>query len=237
MNGWQEDLLRLADVHHTEEHIFKTVATAARSLGFEYCAYGLRLPLPMSNPTIITRNNYSADWQRRYAEACYLGIDPSVLHASKSQNALVWTDAVFSSAPKLWDEAKSAGLRFGWSQSSFDTAGVSGMLSLSRSSEALTPQELDQNELKMRWLVQISHMLLSRSLAITAATKAEGALTEREVEVLKWTADGKTSGEISDILSISENTINFHVKNAIVKLGVVNKTAAVVRAAMLGLLC
>ena len=35
---------------------------------------------------------------------------------------------------------------------------------------------------------------------------------------------------------ISENTINFHMKNAITKLGAANKTAAVVRAAMRGLL-
>ena len=62
------------------------------------------------------------------------------------------------------------------------------------------------------------------------------ALTKREVEVLKWTADGKTSGEISDLLSVSENTVNFHVRNAVSKLQSANRTAAVVRAAMLGLL-
>jgi LuxR family transcriptional regulator, quorum-sensing system regulator SolR len=58
-------------------------------------------------------------------------------------------------------------------------------------------------------------------------------LTEREIQVLQWTADGKTTGQISDILAISENTVNFHVKNAVVKLQTKNKTAAV---AMLGLL-
>jgi len=62
------------------------------------------------------------------------------------------------------------------------------------------------------------------------------ALTAREVEVLKWTADGKTSGEVSEILCVSENTVNFHVKNAVAKLRTANKTAAVVKAAMLGLL-
>jgi LuxR family transcriptional regulator len=47
-------------------------------------------------------------------------------------------------------------------------------------------------------------------------------------------ADGKTNGEISDILLISENTVKFHVKNVVSKMHVANKTAAVVRAAMSG---
>ena len=61
-------------------------------------------------------------------------------------------------------------------------------------------------------------------------------LTAREIEVLKWTADGKTSADISSLLDVSENTVNFHVKNAVTKLQTTNKTAATVRAAMLGLL-
>ena len=62
----------------------------------------------------------------------------------------------------------------------------------------------------------------------------EAILTLEDVEY--WTADGKTSSEISELLMISENTVNFHVKNVILKLQVANKTAAVVKAAVLGML-
>ncbi len=51
-----------------------------------------------------------------------------------------------------------------------------------------------------------------------------------------WTAEVKTSGEIAEILKISERTVNFHINNAIAKLDTPNKTAAAVRAALLGLL-
>ncbi|HSK41898.1 MAG TPA: helix-turn-helix transcriptional regulator [Arenibaculum sp.] len=61
-------------------------------------------------------------------------------------------------------------------------------------------------------------------------------LTNREIEVLKWASYGKTSREISEILIISVNTVNFHVKNAMMKLETANKTATVARASMLGLL-
>ncbi|MBU6488988.1 MAG: LuxR family transcriptional regulator, partial [Burkholderiales bacterium] len=91
-------------------------------------------------------------------------------------------------------------------------------------------------EVKMRWLVSTAHLSLKRALMPTLMDDPERGLTDREVEVLKWAADGKTSGEISKILVISVDTVNFHVKNAVTKLKTTNKTAAVVRAAMLGLL-
>ena len=54
--------------------------------------------------------------------------------------------------------------------------------------------------------------------------------------MLRWTADGKTTSEIADILNISERTANFHIANVITKLNAPNKTAAVIRAGMLGML-
>ena len=66
--------------------------------------------------------------------------------------------------------------------------------------------------------------------------EVDARLTEREIEVLRWTADGKTSAETSEILKISERTVNFHVANAMVKFNFASKTAAVVRAVALGFL-
>ena len=82
----------------------------------------------------------------------------------------------------------------------------------------------------------MAHVLLSRALNNRHKERYAADLTEREREVLKWTADGKSASEISDILIVSKNTIDFHIKNAIPKLKTSNKTAAVVRAVILGLL-
>jgi DNA-binding NarL/FixJ family response regulator len=51
-------------------------------------------------------------------------------------------------------------------------------------------------------------------------------LSKREIQVLKWTAIGKTSWEISSILEISERTVNFHLGNITNKLGVSGRRAA-----------
>jgi len=54
------------------------------------------------------------------------------------------------------------------------------------------------------------------------------ALTDREVEIMQWVAEGKTNWEISVILNVSLNTIKFHLKNIYQKLGgVENRWAAV----------
>lgn len=61
-------------------------------------------------------------------------------------------------------------------------------------------------------------------------------LTPRETEVLKWTACGKTSGEIAKVLDISEDTVNAHIRNACVKLDAVNRTHATVIALIHGVI-
>jgi DNA-binding CsgD family transcriptional regulator/catechol 2,3-dioxygenase-like lactoylglutathione lyase family enzyme len=55
-------------------------------------------------------------------------------------------------------------------------------------------------------------------------------LSHREIECLKWTAHGKTAWEIGVILSISESTVNKHVKAAIKKWDCCNKVQLVAAA-------
>jgi LuxR family quorum-sensing transcriptional regulator LasR len=61
-------------------------------------------------------------------------------------------------------------------------------------------------------------------------------LTPRERECLNWTARGKSTWEISHILSCSEAAVNFHVKNIRAKFGVNSRRAAAVLATQLGLI-
>lgn len=62
------------------------------------------------------------------------------------------------------------------------------------------------------------------------------ALTERELEMLTWVARGKSSADIAVIAGISERTVNFHVENAMHKLGVASRVQAVVQATRGGLI-
>lgn len=61
-------------------------------------------------------------------------------------------------------------------------------------------------------------------------------LTKRELAVLRWTAQGKTAWEVGGILGMAETTTNFHLGNAMRKLGVTSKYQAVLKCVSEGLL-
>jgi DNA-binding CsgD family transcriptional regulator len=69
-----------------------------------------------------------------------------------------------------------------------------------------------------------------------AAGKQTDELSEREKACLSWAAVGKSSWEIGRILAISENTVIFHIKNAMRKLGANSRTLAALKAVQLGLI-
>lgn len=101
---------------------------------------------------------------------------------------------------------------------------ASGALSLGDLAQAVT------------WALAQSRQVAVRDIEIGPAPKCQPLLSRREHEVLDWTACGKTSEEISCILGLSVSAVNFHVKSLLFKLQCCNRTAAVARAALLGLL-
>jgi len=64
----------------------------------------------------------------------------------------------------------------------------------------------------------------------------EEDLTTRELEVLRLIQEGHKNKQIADKLSISENTVNFHIKNLVDKLGANDRTHAVTIATRRGIL-
>ena len=59
----------------------------------------------------------------------------------------------------------------------------------------------------------------------------ESALTVREREILRWVANGKTDRQVAAIVGLSHRTVQKHLEHIYTKLGVENRTAAVMRVA------
>ena len=55
-------------------------------------------------------------------------------------------------------------------------------------------------------------------------------LTQREAEVLAWIAKGKANRDIADILGLSARTVNKHLEQIYMKLGVENRASAAIKA-------
>jgi LuxR family transcriptional regulator len=235
MKDWTQQVLARLTKASDAHGAFEQISIAARHLGFEHCAYGIRMPFPFTRLNIQMLSNYDQGWRQRYLDAGYVEVDPTVVHGTRSLQPVVWSDKLFGKAPQMWDEARSFGLRVGWAQSVFEPDGRVGMLSLARPSDRLTKSEMRAHDPLLRWLVNTAHCALSPYLGRSPLADME-PLTPRQWEVMRWTADGKTSEEIAAILGLSTATVNFHVKNAMAKLRANNKNATVARAARLGLL-
>ncbi|PYE45330.1 LuxR family two component transcriptional regulator [Rhizobium sp. PP-WC-2G-219] len=76
---------------------------------------------------------------------------------------------------------------------------------------------------------------LFRLTAVSQTTDEEAlrrhfSLTMREAEVLVWIAKGKSNRDIAEILGLSARTVNKHLEQIYVKLGVENRASAAVKA-------
>ncbi|HEY6452110.1 MAG TPA: LuxR family transcriptional regulator [Steroidobacteraceae bacterium] len=236
MKAWQDDQLQILLAEKNEHRVFDRLVDIARQLGFDHCAYGLRPPLPLSRQRIVMFNNYPAGWQARYARENYLAVDPTVQHGLKSPLPVIWTDDFFAGAREFWEEARGHGLRYGWAQPCRDSRGTLGMFTVARSEEALSDLEMQEKNIRLAWLTQIAHLAMTNALIKKLVPEASVRLSAQETTVIRWTAEGKTTAEISLIMNLSVRTVTFHIGNVVKKLNASNKTAAAVRAAVLGLL-
>jgi len=205
------------------------------SLGFDYYAFLIQHPVPFTRPRIHLHSTYPKLWVKHYEAQNYYAIDPVLKLCQRPGRGMLWTRELFRDAGNLWREAGEHGLRSGFSCSAMAPNRVIGILSISSQqplSDQLCHTEL---EVKLHFLAELSLDTLER-FSDDAMMVLKKEFSQRELEILKWTAEGKTAVEISLILSISEHTVNFHQKNMQKRFNVSNKTQIACYAAAVGLI-
>ena len=214
MKSWQEDHLNSLSTIESEQLLFNEIAVLAKDMGFDYCAYGIQMSVPISRPFVASFNNFSKNWnfcsQERNA---YADSDAPAAESTIVPVVIPRTNEVFVEMPEMWSEARQLGLHYGWTQTSRDASGSVGMLTLARTVAKLTEYELFENKIKMAWLAQFSHANMSRILVPKYAPETLITMTLREKEVLRWTAEGKTAYEIGQILQCGRAVPAFQVEH------------------------
>jgi DNA-binding NarL/FixJ family response regulator len=81
-----------------------------------------------------------------------------------------------------------------------------------------------------------THVSERAAARLAERAMAGGPLSPREIEVLRWIAAGKSNKEIGAVLFISEGTVKTHVLSIHEKLGVGDRTEAVVTAIKRGII-
>lgn len=105
-------------------------------------------------------------------------------------------------------------------------AGACGYLLKSLDSDAFLEMLAGAEQGAAAMTRQTTSRLLQGLARRTQAAPLEPNLTERETELLDLLARGLTNKAIAQALSLSENTVKYHLKNILQKLNVHNRTEA-----------
>jgi len=176
------------------------------------------------------------DWAAYYTEQNYQTVDRSILRSITQSTPWVYQD-LFSTTPshKLQRQMEgevialvSSGLAL-----PMHSAGKIGVLHLGSDLPASEFARLDH---EYRPLVALVGAYFHAHLVGLVGAKQPVRLSARERECLQWASAGKTSWEISVILSLSESTVRDHIGSALHKLNVRTRAQAVAKAMSLGLI-
>jgi DNA-binding CsgD family transcriptional regulator len=165
--------------------------------------------------------------------------DPVLRHCKRNTMPIIWGQRTYldANAIDLWDVQAQFGYHNGIAMAlhlpdgRHFTIGVERDRALPENSAELTRIVADLQLFAVHAQDTAMRILVSQSLQPECP-----ALTPRELEVLRWTMDGKTAKAIGALLNITERTAVQHLQNAMVKLNVNSKHLAVLKALRLGLI-
>lgn len=166
--------------------------------------------------------------------------DPISIHAIGTNVPVEWTTDHLSAkgCGNFYSELKSAGICSGISVCSRSLQAVS-RIDFYRTAETSSPASVaEQADILM--VATYAHKSAEQLLKQEARDNPEkkrkiSTLSDREVECLGWSANGKTSAEIGMILGISQRTVYFHLHSVSSKLGVYGTRHAISKAVMMGI--
>ncbi len=181
----------------------------------------------------IISTNYPPEWLKVYEGNGYPYIDPLVRENFATFELQYWKDTYRKHMPprKFIMDARDFKLNDGYTIGARNRNGSNG--SIFTISSGLMKQEKRTGTV-LRVMAPHLHNCMAR---IQKAAKKQGIkISFREKEVLSWLKEGKSSWDISEILHVSENTVNFHIKNIMQKLDTVNRSQAVAKALEAGVI-
>lgn len=182
--------------------------------------------------------NYPQDWMEYYFEKGFADLDPVIRYCFQSGGTFAWSEIeqnmpVTAKQQSILDMGAEAGLNNGVCAPLWGGNRLAGIgLASTEKTDACDPN-----------LDLVTAYCNHFYLAFQRLHRNDGklnpcniVLTEKEREVLLWTARGKTDPEIGDIMGISDHGVGFHLRNIYKKLEANSRILAVTKAITMGLI-
>ncbi len=227
----------------------KTIMSAyTHSLGFEHHGYAMRRhqPIRAVGSDYLYFEDFSGDWSKTYLSLTTEQAeqtDGRILFSRMALPPVAWnthgrtsyrpaSDHVYQIARKSLFAASEYGLRAGITVP-ISLPGLRWSFATLTHRSLFEPREMMPAIASATYFVHCTQATIDRLLHLSSTAPR---LSPRECEVLRWSAVGKTSWEISMILHIAEATVNYHFQSAARKLGVKGRRAACAQALSKGLI-
>ncbi len=215
----------------TQFDIFRLLRRICELFGFSAFMV-LRLPEPAQSSIVACAviNNWPTKMLSSYDALGLLANSPVIEHVRVSTTPVMMSLSARTAASPASERNASESLfrRFGFLMGVaipvHDLNGKRGIVCFDGDRDPLCHSEL--LELNMLGI----HVYERLSSIARTDRGGTNPLTARETDCLSWTAEGKTSAEIAEILGLSEHTVNHYLNRAARKLATVNRTHAVARA-------
>jgi len=243
MNQWLIDIVGEIQASNDLSDIKTILVKIRENLGFSNISYVIKCPETFTRSLEFFIGDYPSEWIERYGKQGFVNIDPVAIHCFNLQTPYHWMH--LNEHPKgivhqFFGEAAEFKLCDGISIGMPRFDGKTGLISLA------SDKRMDKNSAQQRhaviylnalqpFIYERIRQLMEQSQQHLQST-VNIQLTEREKTCLLWVAEGKTAHEIAAILSVSEATVVFHLKNSIQKLNVTNRSQAIAKAILLGLI-
>lgn len=215
------------------------VVRFTQRLGFETVSAITIIDHGLGRSEFIAVDNTPVEFVETYFDPTAQRRDPVMQHCRRQSVPIIWDQETYigQGAGELWEQQASFGYRTGIAMALHLPEGKHFLFGVDRDQDLPDdPGELQRVVADLQLFAVHAQDAALRLLVPVAERPERPALTPRELEVLRWTMDGKTAWEVGALLGISERTVVFHINNGTHKLGCINKQQAVLKALRLGLI-
>lgn len=182
----------------------------------------------------------STSYLAAHEDEQWLGSDPAIAQVRAGFAPFVWTtrpQRAADEAQRAWlDDQRARGVGAGVAVPVQDCAGGPAYLSLFGIDESGAARLVEEKAPELAFTAAQFHALAKTLVPAAPWVIARAKLSAREIECLRLAALGKTVDESGRALNITSRTVEFHIGNALAKLGAPTKLRAVVIALAAGLM-
>lgn len=212
----------------SSQEAIQTFQAIIESFGCDAFSAGIVESAGFRSDQPVFVSTWPKDWSAHWLQQRYWRVDPVVSGVMEQREPFFWAEALERATPtgrKVFAQARTFGLDDGFSVPSHNA-------DLTISTVTVVGKRLDWSpeEQSCMHLLCLYFLGVLRKFLRPLTEKRDFQLSDRERECLHWVAGGKDDPAIATILSISENTVKFHMKNILRKMNCTTRAQAVVEA-------